>query len=361
MAATLVSRSCEPCRSFLRSPRWSLARFQQTLTSAYVFHPNIETTEADKQMMMWTKSVSVVDPPAAFSKVMEEVDLEPIGRIMQTTVLASRLYEKREIRKKNKNNPKDVTRGTHSNFPFSLLQNQFKNVMGFAKDYPQLWHLNPAPELRVSASWQVLDEMLSVHGKPGMFLNSKRPMPHFYNQETVEKTKTIPMDSLGPIPIFSDLKKYLIEETACTGLYPHKSFFPHFHTLMVADNGEYVAPPSRGLPEVQLLLRGLLFTFGRLLAQAVAKHGPQVLGSVLPEPECAQSIMTDGNRFSFLWYQLNTLDMSDLENGVKNIVCIQQPGQMFGTIEEERKNTYRLTEVNEDVLKMYLSMLLVSS
>ena len=356
----VFNRSCEACKTLLAFPRWFQVRSQQTLTSAYVFHPNIETTEADKQMMMWTKSVSIIDPPPAFMSLMESANLEPMRRIMETTILASRLYEKREIRKKNKNNPKDLTRGTHKYFPSSLLQNQFKNVMGFAKDYPQLWHLNPAPESHVSATWKVMDEMLSVHGRPGTFLNSKRPMSQFYGQEIIEKTKDIPMDSLGPIPVFSDLNKYPVKDTANTGLYPDKAFFPHFHTLLVVDNGEYIPPPSKGVPEIQLLLRGLLFTFSRLLAQAVAKHGEGVLGQVLPEPECGQSIMTDGNRFSFLWFQLNTLDMSDLESGVKNIVCFQRPGEAFEAVEEERKNRYQLTKVNEDVLRMYLSMLLFS-
>ena len=359
--AGLFRRSCEGCRALPCPTGWLLqARLQQTLSSAYIYHPNIQTTEADKQMMIWTKTVSIMDPPPAFNTLLKEVDLEPITRIMETTILASRLYEKREIRKKNKNNPKDLTRGTHANFPSSLMQNQFKNVLGFAKDYPQLRHLHPAPEAQVSACWKVEGEMLSVHGRPGTYLNSKKPMSQFYSQDVVERTNTIPMESLGPVPLFSDLNKYLVKETNSTGLFPDKSFFPHFHTLLVVDNGEYIPPPSKGWPEMQLIQKGMLFTFARLLAQAVARHGEGVLGNLLPEPECGQSIVTDGNRFSFLWYQLNTLDMSKTGSGVKNIVCIQRPGEVFSSIKEERKNRYQLTGVNQDVLRMYLGMLLSS-
>lgn len=360
MALSSPIRSYLVPRSFLSAPRCLQVRLQQTLTSAYVFHPNIQTTEADKQMYIWTKTIPIEAPPIATQTLMREVDLEPIRRIMETTILMSRLYEKREVKKKSKKKPKDVTRGTHENFPSTLLKNQFKNVVGFAKHYPQLRNLNPASETPVCATWRVQDEVLSVHGKPGTFLNSKKPMPQFYVQELVEESKTIPVDSLGPISPFTDLNKYLIKDRSSTGLSAEKSFYPHFHTLFVEDNGEYIPPPSKGLPDIQLIQKGLLFTFGRLLAQAVTKHGNGILGSVLPEPECAQSIMTDGNTFMFLWYQLNTLDMSDLGSGVKNIACIQRPKDMFETIEVQPKRRHCLTGVNEEVLRLYLSMLLMS-
>lgn len=334
---------------------------QQTLTSAYVFHPKIQTSEADKQMLLWTKSIPIQIPPAAFSSLVEEVDLDPIRRIMETTFLVSRVYEKREVKRKSKKKPLDLTKGTHENFPLSLLQNQFKNVMGFAKHYPQLRNLNPASEAPVSASWEVQGEVLSVHGKPGVYLNSKKPMPVFYEQDLVDQATGIPVKSLGPISPFTDLKKYLIKETACTGLFPEKTFYPHFHTLLIVDNGDYIPPPSKALPEIQLIQKGVLFTFSRLLAQAVAKHGNGIVGKVLPEPECAQSIVTDGNRFSFIWYQLNTLDMADLESGVKNLVHIHRPGDTFLKVKEEIKHKYRLAGFKEDILRMYLSMLLMSS
>ena len=350
----------EAFRRILSSPRCLQARFQQTLSSAYIFHPNIQTIEADKQMFLWTKTIQVDNPPNVFSNLMTQVDLEPMNHVMERTILVSRLYEKREIKRKSKKKPKDVTRGTHENFPSTLLQNQFKNVMGFAINYPQLRNLNPAFEAQVSASWKVKDEMISVHGRPGTYLNSKKPMPLFYDSDVVQASKDTVPSVMEPAWLFRDLNKYLIRETASTGLLAEKSFFPHFHTLLVIDNGEYIPPPSRGLSEIQILQKGLLFTFCRLLAQAVAKHGNEILGNVLPEPECAQSIMTDGNRFSFLWYQLNTLDMDDLENGVKNLVCIERPGEMFSTIEEQTKNKHSLVDFDKDILRMYLTMLLLS-
>lgn len=352
--------SCRVCKSLSRSPRWLQVRTQQTLTWSYVFHPKIQTTEADKQMLLWTKSIPIQIPPAAFSSLLEEVDLEPMRRIMQTTFLVSRVYEKRAVKRKSKKKPLDLTKGTHENYPMSLLQNQFKNVMGFAKHYPQLRNLNPAFETPVSASWKVQGKVLSVHGKPGIYLNSKQPMSLFYERELVEQANSIPVNSLGPISPFTDLNKYLVKETACTGLFPDKSTYPHFHTLLIVDNGDYIPPPSKGLPEIQLIQKGVLFTFSRLLAQAVSKHGNEIMGKVLPEPECAQCIVTNGDCFSFIWYQLNTLDMDDLEAGVKNLVHIHRPGDTFIKVKEVIKDKFSLAAFNEDILRQYLSMLLMT-
>ena len=346
-------------RQLVTSSRWLQARFQQTLTSAYIFHPNVLTTEADKQMFLWTKSVQLKRPPSDFISLMQVVDLEPMKNIMHNTILVSRVYEKREVKRKSKRQPKDLTQGTHENFPVSLLQNQFKNVMGFAKTYPQLRNLNPTSESSVSVTWDVQGEVLSVHGRPGTFINSKKPTSAFYSPEDVQKTVNKPGVSLGPIPIFTDLIKYLVKGKACTGLLPDVSIYPNFHTLVVSDNGEYKPPPSKGWPEIQLIQKGLVFTFGRLLAQAVNKHGDEIRGCVLPEPECAQCIVTDGNRFSFIWFQLNTLDMGK-PDGVKNMVCIERPGETFAKVVETVKHRHRLVDYNQDILRMYLSMLLMS-
>lgn len=339
--------------------RWLQTRCQHALTSAYIFHPNVLTTEADKQMFLWTKSVQMRRPPSGFISFMQEVDLEPMKNIMQTTILVSRVYEKREVKRKSKRQPKDLTKGTHENFPISLLQNQFKNVMGFARTYPQLHNLNPTTEATVSATWDVQGEVLSVRGRPGTFINSKKPISAFYSPQDVQKSVDTPLVSLGEIPPFTDLIKYLVKEKACTGLFPDVSLYPHFHTLMVSDNGDYKPPPSLAWPEIQLIQKGLLFTFSRLLAQAISKHGDVIRGSVLPEPECAQCIITDGNRFSFIWYQLNTLDMREMD-GVKNMVCIERPGETFAKVEATVKHRHRLVDYNQDILRMYLSMLLMS-
>jgi len=350
-----------PGRVAVSTALYLQVRFQQTMTNAYIVHPNVMTTEADKQMMIWTKTVKRLRPPEKFVTLMEEVDMEPMKNIMHNTILCSRIYEKRPVRiRRRRRQHKDLTMGTHENFPVSMLQNQFKNVMGFARFYPQLSLINPCPEVAVRASWPVKDEVMSVTGRPGTFYNSSKQLETFYTPEQVLETAEMPMESLGPIPLFTDLKKYMIKDEPSSGFGGGNCHFNYHHTLVVSDNGNYKPPPALPWPEIQLIQKGLLFTFGSLLAQAVKKHGNQIIGQVLPEPECGQCIMTDGNRFTFLWYQLNTLDMRDVNDGVKNMVCVERPGECYAKVVEVAEHRHRLEEYNQDIIKMYLSMILMT-
>ena len=77
--------------------------------------------------------------------------------------------------------------------------------------------------------------------------------------------------------------------------------------------------------------------------QVVERHGTEIIGMELPEPECAQCIVTTGKRFSFIGFYhrymrrnitshiygsiVNTLDMADVNDGrVKNLVYAERPG-----------------------------------
>ena len=345
----------------MASALYMQVRFQQTMTNAYIVHPNVMTTEADRQMMIWTKTVKRLRPPERFVTLMEEVDMEPMKNIMHNTILCSRIYEKRPVRlRRNRRQHKDQTMGTHENFPVSMLQNQFKNVMGFAKFYHQLSLLNPSPDVSVRATWPVMDELISVTGRPGTFYNCSRKLEHFYTPEQVQETTEMPMDSLGSIPLFTDLTKYMIKDEPSSGFRGDNKNFKYHHTLVISDNGNYKPPPTLPWPEIQLIQKGLLFTFARLFTQAVDKHGKEIVGKVLPEPECGQCIMTDGNRFTFLWYQLNTLDMRDVNDGVKNMVCVERPGECYAKVVEVAQHRHRLEEYNQDIIKMYLCMILMT-
>ncbi len=44
--------------------------------------------------------------------------------------------------------------------------------------------------------------------------------------------------------------------------------------------------------------------------------------------------------------------MSDLEEGVKNLVCVERPGEVFSSVVEETKHRHRLDDFKEDILRM---------
>ena len=87
---------------------------------------------------------------------------------------------------------------------------------------------------------------------------------------------------------------------------------------------------NKGTLEIQLIQRGIMYMFGRLLVQAVERHGTEIVGMELPELECAQCIVTTGKCFSFIWFKLNTLDMADInDSGVKNLVYVEWLGFLY--------------------------------
>ena len=340
-------------------------RFQHAQTSAFVFHPNMETVEADIQMFLWTKTQELSQPSPVFSKFRDEVDLGLFQPLVEKHILTSRYYESKEIKRKSKRQPKDLTRGTHENFPFSLVQNIIKTALISAYKYPQVRGLNVVVDVPITAVWKCEDDVtMTVRGRPGMWLNSAHPLPQLFDQYLMESSKAYSFEWLGPNPLHYNLQQYQVKELQNPGFTAtniDRVTFPYLHTMIILDNGDYIPPPKRAVPEIQLLQKGLMYTFGRLLTQAVWKYGKGILGQVLPEPECAQCFMTDGERFSFLWYQLNTLDLSDLNSGVKNLVYMERLGRLFSSIEDRTRKRKVVKDLDEGVLRTIISQLLFST
>lgn len=353
---------CRPVTTILATKTGFQVRQQHAMTSAFVFHPTKQTLEADVQMFLWTKAQQVEQPPSIFSRVREDVDLEFFQTIVERHIMISRYYEKEERKIKSKRKANDFTRGAHKNFPYSLIQNIIKTTLIRADKYPQVRQLNVAMDAPVSTTWKCKDVAMTVRGRPGLWLNSSQPLPQFFEDSLVEGSKSYSFEDVSPNPLHYNLHQYSVKESHGPGFVGtlDKVAFPYLHTLIVMDNGEYSPPPSKGVPEIQLLQKGLIYTFGRLLTQAVLKHGNEILGQVLPEPECAQCIATDGQRFSFLWFQLNTLDLSDLNSGVKNLVCVERPGQLFSSIEDLTRQRKTVKDLNDDILRTIIGQLLLS-
>ena len=333
---------------------------QSPVATAYIYHPRKQTVEADIQAYLWTKTQRVEQTPRIVSEIRNGLKLDPFLSLIDHIILASRVYETQEVKMKYKNKPKDLTRGAHRNFPFSLMQNILKLVLNHALHYPQVRKLGVSLEPFVSATWPCMGDVISVRGKQDMVLNSKEPLPRFYDPLLTEQSMDYSFESLGQASPFMDLEKYPVTGQISTGFAESAhTLFPHLHTLFVIDNGEYIEPPSKGLPEVQLLQKGIVFTFGRLLSQAVSKYGRGIIGRDLPEPECAQCVVTDGCRFSFLWYQLNTLNTSNTNESIKNLVCIDRPGVLYSSLEPDGLFKKTIVDLNADILRSLISMYLL--
>ena len=82
----------------------------------------------------------------------------------------------------------------------------------------------------------------------------------------------------------------------------------------------------------------------------------------LPEPECAQCIVTTGKHFSFIWFQLNTLDMADVnDSGVKNLVYVEWLGFLYSQIDPYKGQRRKvIADLNHDIMRTLLSVYLMS-
>ena len=193
---------------------------------------------------------------------------------------------------------------------------------------------------------------MAVQGRPGTLLFSKRRFPRLFNQETVKASVShnIPSSPIEGVTVFSDLETQYVYEHTMAGFYPQQGY-PYCHTLIIPEQYDESE-------EAQLIQKCIVYLFGSLAAQAVEKHGQDIIGKELPEPECAQGIVTDGSRFSFVWYQLNTLDLSTVMRGVKNLASVSRLGQLYSV----QKGTLsgRISHMDDHILQTLLAMLLWS-
>ena len=310
------------------------------LAKAYVFHPKVQTLEADVQVFHWTKTKEVEGRPKTVETLRDSIELTAFRDAIEKNIIVARNFETQE-------------EYTPQTYPFGLFQNVLKTVLTNAQDYPQLHNLHIAHEPNIVATWKNSGKTVAVRGRPGSMLTSKEKLPIFYDNAMVTESEHYSFEPFGLTDPFVDMKPYHVKNYCSTGFLKGR-LFPYLHTLMVVDN--------QAVPWTQLIQKGIVYTFGSLLAQAVEKHGENIIGMEIPEPEYAQCIVTNGKRFSFIWYQLNTLNMQDINTEIKNLVCVESPGLLYSKIEKLKGpgRHRRIVDLDDDILRTLLSVLLLS-
>ena len=105
--------------------------------------------------------------------------------------------------------------------------------------------------------------------------------------------------------------------------------------------------------------RGLINSFLLALGQAKLVYGPDVKGD-LPVPIAVNFVSTDGQKFHFSAFQLNTLDL-DNEEGIKNIYwCDSNIESIYQTCDYV-KAVPTLAGYNHDVFKKFAALYLDNS
>lgn len=318
----------------------ALAQAQVLPEPTLVFHPDTKTSDPHYQAYYWTKTHLVPRPPP--QPLRGHVDLQQLEEIIKKCVRFARLYE----------SPLKDDLG--DSYPRGLVHNILRIMLTNTTACPQLSDLHISTNPHIAATWRCGSQLLAVQGHPGTLLSSKRSFPILFDHDTVAASKScrILPSPEEDVDEFTDLESSQeIEEHISTG-YHSQRVYPYCHTLIVSDRCTLSEEP-------QLVQKCIMHLFGALATQAIDRYGKEISGKELPRPECAHGIVTDGSWFSFIWYQLNTLDLSSIDDGVKNLANVTNLGHLY---EHNKKVSVhkKISDMNSEILETMSAMLLWS-
>ena len=329
----LFQKICLPRKSFNFST-------VPLLEPSYIIHPRVRTKNPEIQPFALTKTQTLEQPPCNFQEHSKTLDVNPWKRLIEKSIIFARNFETQS---------EDVS----PDFPFILLQNIFKNIFSQTPQYSQLRNMFIANDFNVKSTWECMGNRIDVRGRPGSLIKSKTQFSRFYGKNIVKKSEKFDIPLLENDSIFSNLNTWNVHENIPLKV-PLNQKFPYSHTLLLIDN--------QNIPEPYLLQKCVLYLHGILLQQAIFKHGNGIIGTELLEPECGQAIITNGKEFSFIWYQLNTLDLQTISTGVKNLLAVEKPSQLYTDVHHINARLghtgQRLTDFKEEVLRNFISMFL---
>lgn len=311
-----------------------------------MYHKLSKTLYAERQAYLLTKTLRLPAVPTAVQQLRDSIDTKSLTSPFENLILEAKCYESQlELHKRKKK------RKTSLEYPYSLMQNFYKTVAcSYAAQYPHLSELYVGDQPFITNVWERYGAKVTVHGSQASFLMTKTPLPRFYDQKVIEESANIELESTHPNPPFFDLAETSDElpETYLSGFKGHPPF-PHLHTMFLVDISSW--------PEDQVIQKALMYLFTHLTTDLTQRQGKQY-GEVLEDPVAAQAIVTNGKRFHFIWYQLNTLDLRD-DSGIKNLVYIESPPWLYRKIKSKGDDPKKyLTEMKEETARWFVTMLL---
>ena len=336
----------EAVRKAARIPTLHAKRYSAPSLN-YVYHPKLKTIEADKQTLIWTKTHQIDALPACIACKMENGDLESWRNLVSSSVVQPKGYENSE------------TDRVDRKYVYGILPNLLRSLFAIypssMKDKHVTWNGF------LSANWTRDDRRYSIRGRPGVIIASRHALPQFFSRELVDSSVNSSLPSTWPVDATADLNVHEeVGDRTSIGTDVTTNF-PHLNTVVVAYN--------ESLRDMHILQRGLCATFARLLSEANMRQfegetssnqhpisSPDAKSTPHPLPLSGQCIVTNGKKFTFLYLQLNTLDL-DSDEGVKNLVHMEGPHLLYSKVVKKGK-TKLLTNLTDHVVKLLVSTLI---
>lgn len=324
----------------------------------YEFSHVTRLMEGEPQALLLTKSKPFYELPSAVKDLTERLEFPDQDLLVQRAIMQANVWNPTKLKLPRRFNPK--LPGWHFKAEFGIPALQVasitaKNLLRLCESFGA-WH----PDLLFSRR-QAIDSFLStfyytqgekhvmIRGKQTATVFSNGPIKPFASQDVVDESAVYSLPEMYPlIPTIDLIKQHIWRPEDISGFkagYTH----PHPHTVVMCYENWWNASQHNA--------KSLMFCFGHALASAKQRFGSDV--KTLPEPISVQCILTNGFKFHFTCFQLNTLDFST-NNGIKNLVWFDSDNALFNKILPKRamlRNT-KYEDYNPEVFKKFLALYL---
>ncbi|EDV21282.1 uncharacterized protein TRIADDRAFT_60151 [Trichoplax adhaerens] len=289
--------------------------------------PRTQAIQCDSKYLWLTKSVLQEGMPEVYDESVTEATLKRLSSYLHKSILQAKLFQI-ESNHRSKAEP----------FAQGLLQDIMRIFWSInpLDEHPYMSKASLAYRPTIAAYWTRDFEMFQIEDRPTYVLRCKFPLGKFAEPkiEQLRPAKYLPVGDLG-------LFKRHVHLDSFPG-YKIGNPLPYIHTQIIIDRKSYKSE--------QTIARGIISSFAQLAAHAQNKDGK--LGQSLKHPLCCQTIITNGQQFTFMCYQLNTLKTNNIEKGLVNMAWASDTMDLFSSYNGE-------IDINEKCLK-YIAQFFVN-
>ncbi|XP_077985806.1 large ribosomal subunit protein mL37-like [Glandiceps talaboti] len=302
--------------------------------TCYMFTRNTRLLEGMKQALYLTKSKLMdEDIPPRLQQIAEFVKIDNQEDEVRRTIEKSRIFD-----------DPDIINVPSKRFSFTQLMSWVHLCSRVTPQYPKLLQRSLANDYNLAAPYYRGDAQIHVRGRIGTLITSKFPLLPLATDEEIQETSSHQLESLHPISHTIDLRlcKVYRQDHCNTGFaegYP----YPHANLLLAINENDW-------LPQ-HLDTKLTMFAFGNCLVRAKLQYGANNEDTDLETPIVTHAIGTNGRRWSFVTFQLNTLKLRN-DDGIRNMVWLSSNQYLYQTI---TKREQIIEEMNPDVFKKFLA------
>jgi len=188
------------------------------------------------------------------------------------------------------------------------------------------------------APWERFGKKVQVSGKHGHLVSGKSLLGLFAGEEEVSNTAHQELQWSDVISPFFDMPEVKSNYVANRGLHDGAPY-PCPQTLMLTNSIRWKDRFHTG--------NAVFFSFAQAMTYALSQG--EVMGKDLVNPVPMQCIVFDGSSFYFVFYQLNTLNFSDDNQGIKNMAWIINNQKLYGHVSDRQTQSLLGTEEEESL------------